>query len=81
MSDGNCSEGERDHSPVSGHGIAAASLGRIVGPSFARAAVPGVIRMILDVFVGHRIDHETFLTCFRRIGIEPFKEKIYATAE
>jgi sulfite reductase (NADPH) hemoprotein beta-component len=43
--------------------------------------VPSVIRRILDVFVESREDAESFIHCFRRIGIEPFKERIYATAE
>ena len=55
-----------------------ASLGQIVGPSFGRAEVPDVIARILDVFVDNRADEESFLQCFRRIGIEPFKERVYA---
>ena len=56
-----------------------ASLGQIVGPSFGRAEVPDVIGKILNVYVDHRQPDETFLQCFRRIGIDPFKELIYAT--
>ena len=40
-----------------------------------------MIRTILDVYVEARKPDETFLNCFPRIGIEPFKEKIYATSE
>jgi len=65
----------------SGHGGVDAALGQIVGPSCSRAEVPSVIRRILDVFVERREDEESFIHCFRRIGIEPFKERIYATAE
>jgi sulfite reductase (NADPH) hemoprotein beta-component len=65
----------------SGHGGVDAALGQIVGPSCSRAEVPSVIRRILDVFVESREDAESFIHCFRRIGIEPFKERIYATAE
>ena len=57
-----------------------ASLGRIIGPSFARDDVPRVIEQILDVYVSRRIEEEPFLSCFRRIGVQPFKERVYAGA-
>ena len=62
----------------SGHAGQPASLGQIVGPSFARDEVPGVISQILDIYVANRAEEESFITCFQRIGIEPFKERIYA---
>jgi len=65
----------------SGHSGVEAALGRIVGPSCSRADVTSVIRTILEVFVEQRQGDEPFIHCFRRIGIEPFKERIYATAE
>ena len=55
-----------------------ASLGQIVGPSFGREEVTDVIAKILDVYVSLREHEESFLHCFRRVGIEPFKERIYA---
>ena len=61
------------------HGLAA-SLGQIIGPSFSRATVPDVIARILDVFVAQRVGEETFLGCFRRIGMEPFKQQVYERA-
>lgn len=65
----------------SGHSGVAASLGQIVGPSCSRADVTDVIGKILDVYVERREEEEAFIHCFKRIGIEPFKERIYATAE
>ncbi len=65
----------------SGHSGVQASLGQIIGPSFSRADVPDVIQQILDVFVVHRSEQDTFMSCFQRIGLEPFKEKVYATTE
>ncbi|HTK97201.1 MAG TPA: nitrite/sulfite reductase [Pseudomonadales bacterium] len=56
------------------------SLAEIVGPSFSRGAVPDVIDQILEVYVAHREEDERFLDCYRRIGIDPFKERIYADA-
>ena len=64
----------------SGHHGEASSLGQIIGPSFSRAAVTDVIRTILDVFVELRQQDESFLACFRRTGIEPFKERVYVKA-
>ncbi len=65
---------------LGGHAGNDASLGAIVGPSFSRADVPSVIKDILDTYVDKRVEDESFLHCFRRIGIEPFKERIYAEA-
>ena len=65
---------------LGGHSGSDASLGRIIGPSFARDDVPQVIEQILDVYVDRRIEEEPFLSCFRRIGMQPFKERIYAGA-
>ncbi len=65
---------------LGGHAGNDASLGAIVGPSFSRADVPNVIKDILDTYVDKRVEDESFLHCFRRIGIEPFKERIYAEA-
>ena len=56
----------------------AASLGKILGPSFSREAVPGVIDTLLKVYVSERSDDETFLDTYRRIGLKPFKERVYA---
>ncbi|MFK7913191.1 MAG: nitrite/sulfite reductase [Pseudomonadales bacterium] len=57
-----------------------ASLGSIVGPSFSRAEVVGVIETILDTYLELRQSGETFLECYRRIGIEPYKERLYVDA-
>ena len=65
----------------SGHGGQPASLGQILGPSFARDEVPDVIEKILKVFTDSRYDDETFLSTYRRVGIDPFKEHVYAPAD
>lgn len=57
-----------------------ASLGKILGPSFFREDVPDVIARLLDVYVDQRHDDERFLDTYRRIGIKPFKESVYAPA-
>ena len=66
---------------LGGHAGNGASLGEIIGPSFSRDEVPDVIERILDTYVSLREhDDETFLHCFRRIGIGPFKERVYVHA-
>jgi sulfite reductase (NADPH) hemoprotein beta-component len=57
-----------------------ASIAEIIGPSFSRAAVPNVIDEILGVYLENRLDGERFLDCSRRIGMEPFRERVYAHA-
>ncbi|KAA0013498.1 nitrite/sulfite reductase [Billgrantia pellis] len=54
------------------------SLGKILGPSFDRESVPDVIDKVLQVYVGQRIEGETFIETYRRIGLKPFKERVYA---
>jgi sulfite reductase (NADPH) hemoprotein beta-component len=55
-----------------------ANLGKVVGPSFAQDDVPGVIKQIIEVFVEHRLAEERFIDVFDRVGLEPFKSRIYA---
>ncbi|MGP4843156.1 nitrite/sulfite reductase [Marinobacter sp. 1Y8] len=55
-----------------------AAIGKILGPSFAREEMPRVVHKIVDVFVERRTEEETFLDTYRRIGIDPFKERVYA---
>jgi sulfite reductase (NADPH) hemoprotein beta-component len=57
-----------------------AKIGQIIGPSFGEAEVADVISKIIDVFVEKRIEGESFLMTFDRIGMAPFKEKVYAAA-
>lgn len=57
-----------------------ADIGKILGPSFAREQMPEVIDRILQTYVDQRQGDETFLDTYRRIGINPFKERVYASA-
>jgi sulfite reductase (NADPH) hemoprotein beta-component len=57
-----------------------ASLGEILGPSFSQADMPAVIEKILQTYVDQRAEEESFLDTFRRIGLQPFKERVYAQA-
>jgi sulfite reductase (NADPH) hemoprotein beta-component len=58
-----------------------ASLGKIIGPAFAQDEIPQVIRKIVDVYRQHRQDDEDFLATYKRVGIDPFKEQVYASAD
>ncbi|GAB3376561.1 nitrite/sulfite reductase [Azotobacter armeniacus] len=55
-----------------------ASLGQILGPSFAQEEMAEVIEKIIAVYVEKRVEDERFIDTFRRIGIEAFKERVYA---
>jgi sulfite reductase (NADPH) hemoprotein beta-component len=54
-----------------------ASLGKVIGPSFEQDDVPGVVKQLIDVYVEQRQGDERFLEVFDRVGIEPFKTRIY----
>ncbi len=55
------------------------AIGKILGPSFSASQMPAVVERILDVYVTHRIEEEQFIDTVRRIGVTPFKDKVYGT--
>ncbi|WP_078085916.1 nitrite/sulfite reductase [Microbulbifer mangrovi] len=57
-----------------------ASLGKVLGPSFSREEMPETIGKILDVFAENRQPEELFIDTYNRIGLQPFKERVYAKA-
>ncbi len=57
-----------------------ASLGKVLGPSLSRDQITDGIEKLLDVYVENRIADESFLNTYQRIGIEKFKERVYAPA-
>ncbi|MBT6058401.1 MAG: nitrite/sulfite reductase [Gammaproteobacteria bacterium] len=58
-----------------------ASLGKIIGPSFAQEEISDVVETIVGVYKDKRNDDEKFIDTYNRIGIDPFKEKVYAKAD
>ncbi|BCL74872.1 sulfite reductase [Jeongeupia sp. HS-3] len=54
-----------------------ASIGKVIGPSFAQDEMPDVIEKIINVFVEAREGEEPFIDVFDRIGAEPFKARVY----
>ena len=57
-----------------------ASIGKILGPSFKQEDMPEVIEKILTTYLALREEEESFLETYRRVGIDPFKERVYAQA-
>jgi sulfite reductase (NADPH) hemoprotein beta-component len=58
-----------------------AALGKVIGPSFARADVPQVIEQLIACYLERRdSEAERFVDVVHRIGIEPFKESVYGNA-
>jgi sulfite reductase (NADPH) hemoprotein beta-component len=57
-----------------------ATIGKILGPSFARDQMTDVIENILNTFVDQRIEGERFVETYRRVGHAIFKERAYAKA-
>ena len=55
-----------------------ASIGDILGPSFAADVVPDIIDEILNTYLDLRTEGEEFIDTYRRVGIQPFKERAYA---
>ncbi|MEQ8746972.1 nitrite/sulfite reductase [Pyruvatibacter sp.] len=57
-----------------------AAVGDIVGPAFTEDKIVWAIETIVETYVSHRKDGEKFIDTYRRIGIDPFKETLYAAA-
>ena len=57
-----------------------AAIGKVIGPSFAAHEMPDVIARLLDVYVDHRHEDERFVETVRRLGLDPFRERVYAAA-
>ena len=58
-----------------------AAIGKIIGPGFASDEVTNAVETIIDTYLAGRLGKaETFLEFYRRVGADPFKEALYATA-
>ncbi|MEM6708179.1 MAG: nitrite/sulfite reductase [Pseudomonadota bacterium] len=65
---------------IGGHAGSDASIGTIVGPSFSRDEVVDVIDQILKTYVDLRQPEEAFIACYRRQGIDAFRQRLYPDA-
>ncbi|MBA3055327.1 MAG: nitrite/sulfite reductase, partial [Sphingomonadales bacterium] len=54
------------------------SLGTITGPGFDENGIVDAVERATDVYLANKEGEERFLDTYRRIGMAPFKEAIYA---
>ena len=55
-----------------------ATLGQVIGPSFAASEMPGVVSKLIDTYIDLRHEDELFVDTVERVGIAPFKLRVYA---
>ena len=61
---------------------APARLGKVIGPSLGSEAVPDAIEALISVYLDERLHaEERFVEVVERLGIEPFRESVYAQSE
>jgi sulfite reductase (NADPH) hemoprotein beta-component len=73
--------GEEWYQVEIGGNQAPGALGKVIGPAFARADIPDVIERLINTYLEHRdSEAERFVDVAQRIGIEPFKERVYGNA-
>lgn len=56
------------------------ALGKIIGPSFSEAEIADVVEKIINEYLEQRVQGERFIDTYRRIGIKPFKKRVYTNA-
>jgi sulfite reductase (NADPH) hemoprotein beta-component len=54
-----------------------AALGKVIGPSFAQEQMADVVEKIIHTYVDLRREEEPFLETVKRVGIDPFKQRLY----
>ncbi|MFN3984850.1 MAG: nitrite/sulfite reductase [Rhodocyclaceae bacterium] len=54
------------------------ALGKVIGPSFAADEMPDVVQSLIDTYIALRHADERFIDTVRRVGVEPFKTRVYA---
>lgn len=55
-----------------------AAIGERLGPAVAKDQITTAVTDILDVYVQQRLEDEAFLQTVKRVGLEPFRERVYA---
>ncbi len=55
-----------------------AAIAKVLGPSFKQEDMPEVIEKVLSTYLELRQEDESFLDAYKRVGIAPFKERVYA---
>jgi sulfite reductase (NADPH) hemoprotein beta-component len=54
------------------------ALGEVIGPSLPKDEVAGAIERIVETYRALRTEGERFIDTLRRVGLEPFRERVYA---
>ncbi|MGO1117984.1 nitrite/sulfite reductase [Rhodovibrionaceae bacterium A322] len=57
-----------------------AAIGKLVGPGFTEDEAPDAVEKIVEVYLEQRQTAEAFVDTFDRIGLAPFKEKLYGNS-
>ena len=65
---------------LGGSGAEDATIGQMLGPALPADRVAPAIDTLVEVYLRERQDGERFLDTFRRTGVAPFKEAVYADA-
>jgi sulfite reductase (NADPH) hemoprotein beta-component len=65
---------------LGGSGEEDAALGQMLGPALPADKVAEAVEQMVEVYLRERRDGERFLDTFRRTGVAPFKEAVYADA-
>ena len=55
-----------------------ASLGQRLGRAIPKEQVVDTVAVLLDTYLELRLQDEPFLATVRRVGVDPFKERVYA---
>ena len=63
---------------LGGSAAANATLGDIVGPALTDGEVVDAVETLVTTYLSLREDDEAFLDTYRRVGLEPFRENLYA---
>jgi len=65
---------------IGGSAAEDAALGKILGRGFSAEEVVDVVEKIVDTYLERRAPGESFIETYRRVGQEPFKERVYGAA-
>lgn len=63
---------------LGGSGAEDVSLAKITGPGFDEDGIVDAVEKVTDLYLARREGDERFVDTYRRLGMEPFKEAIYA---
>ncbi|MGB6084957.1 nitrite/sulfite reductase [Parvibaculum sp.] len=55
------------------------AIGDIVGPAFTEDEIVDAVEKVVNIYLDKREAGERFIDTYRRIGLAPFKENLYAT--